>query len=242
MHALAALLRNNPSITELNVRANAVTDEGARALAAVLAGPCALRSVDLRENHVGKSGVRAIAEALERSKRVRHVYVHAGGKIEALGTGLWAAPRGDLGPDVAATMSAGAGGGTMAVETVCAVDVRDNTEPPPPDYMMEEGAGGTFGLTGGGGGPETDAPLSATAGAGAGAGAGASRTIQPVRQLSSTTGGQGSSRHKSPARTGSRPRTSGARPEKKLRSQKQREEARARRETKRIVSAIGGQQ
>ena len=39
-----------------------------------------------------------MAEALERSERVRHVYVHAGGKIEALGTaGRWANPRGAAG-------------------------------------------------------------------------------------------------------------------------------------------------
>ena len=173
MHALAAMLQNNPSITELNVRMNSVTDEGARALAAVLAGNSRLRTVDLRENHVGKSGVRAIAEALERSQRVRHVYVHAGGKIEALGTGMWAAPRGAQGGG-APEGGAAPGGGMMTVETVCAVDVRDNTEAPRTDDM----AGGTFGLTDGGGGggqrraraspmrPETD-----DAGGGGGLGA-----------------------------------------------------------------------
>ena len=69
-------------------------------------------------NSVGKGGVRGIAESLERAGRVRHVYVHAGGKIEALGTGTWAAPRG------------GGGSGEVApqvtVETVCVVDVRQN--------------------------------------------------------------------------------------------------------------------
>ena len=118
VHALAALLRGNQNITELNLRANVITDEGARALGAVLAGTSALRTVDLRENGVGKGGVRGIAESLERAGRVRHVYVHAGGKIEALGTGTWAAPRG------------GGGGGEVApqvtVETVCVVDVRGN--------------------------------------------------------------------------------------------------------------------
>lgn len=48
-----------------------------------------------------------MAEALERSERVRHVYVHAGGKIEALGTaGRWANPRG------------GAAGGANGTEVV----------------------------------------------------------------------------------------------------------------------------
>eukprot|EP01034_Spumella_vulgaris_P025554 gene25554-32024_t len=91
IHALAALLRNNTSIEELNLRGNNITDDGARALGAVLAGRSGLRLVDLRGNK--------IAEALERSERVRHVYVHAGGKIEALGAQVvddssrWAAAR-----------------------------------------------------------------------------------------------------------------------------------------------------
>jgi hypothetical protein len=38
VHALAALLRNNTTIEELNLRGNNVTDDGARALGAVLAG------------------------------------------------------------------------------------------------------------------------------------------------------------------------------------------------------------
>ena len=120
VHALAALLRGNQNITELNLRANVVTDEGARALGAVLAGTSALRTIDLRENSVGKAGVRGIAESLERAGRVRHVYVHAGGKIEALGTGTWAAPR--AGADGAAKNAAP----QVTVETVCVVDVREN--------------------------------------------------------------------------------------------------------------------
>ena len=146
VHALAALLRENGSITELNLRGNSISDEGARALGAVLSGPSRIRTIDLRENFISKNGVKAIAEVraslyslirvrfpsmpaaaqgLERSDRVRHVYVHAGGKVEALGTGLWAAPRGG-----AADSSAGAG--MMAVETVCAVDIRNNKTPPDP--------------------------------------------------------------------------------------------------------------
>jgi hypothetical protein len=68
---------------------------------------------------------------------VRHVYVHAGGKIEALGTGLWAAPRGTAGAvgDIVETTT---GTGMMTVESVCAVDVRDNTEmnPDPMGMLM----------------------------------------------------------------------------------------------------------
>lgn len=43
VHALAALLRGNGNITELNLRANVVTDEGARALGAVLAGSAPIK-------------------------------------------------------------------------------------------------------------------------------------------------------------------------------------------------------
>ena len=50
----------------------------------MLGGRTALRTIDLRANRIGKQGVRAVAEALERSERVRHVYVHAGGKLGVL--------------------------------------------------------------------------------------------------------------------------------------------------------------
>ena len=116
VHALAALLRGNMNVTELNLRSNIITDEGARALGAVLAGLSGLKSIDLRENKIGKNGIRGLAEALERAGRVRHVYVHAGGKIEALGTGMWAAPR----PTNVDNSQA------VTVETVCVLDVRNN--------------------------------------------------------------------------------------------------------------------
>jgi hypothetical protein len=127
LHALGALLRNNMSIEELNLRGNQITDDGARALGAVLAGRSALRVVDLRGNKIGPGARRVLAEALERSERVRHVYVHAGGKIEALGAGKWAVPRSDLNSanksveDIRAEHQHAA-----TVETVCVVDCRDN--------------------------------------------------------------------------------------------------------------------
>ncbi|CAN0102955.1 unnamed protein product, partial [Phaeothamnion confervicola] len=71
-------------------------------------------------------------EALERSERVRHVYVHAGGKVEALGTNVWAAPRGDGrgggggGSISGLLLSGGEGAPLVTVETVCVVDVREN--------------------------------------------------------------------------------------------------------------------
>ena len=119
VHALAALLRNNTNIDELNLRGNNISDDGARALGAVLAGRSSLRSIDLRGNKIGKGAIRIIAEALERSERVRHVYVHAGGKIEALGAGRWANPR-ETGPEESDSKV------MVTVETVCVVDIRDN--------------------------------------------------------------------------------------------------------------------
>lgn len=48
--------------------------------------PCSsLRASTTNFDIVGvfAQGIRTIAEALERSERVRHVYVHAGGKVSA---------------------------------------------------------------------------------------------------------------------------------------------------------------
>jgi myosin protein heavy chain len=143
IHALAALLRNNTSIDELNLRGNVITDDGARALGAVLAGKSGLRLVDLRGNKIGKGAIRVLAEALERSERVRHVYVHAGGKIEALGASRWAVPRNNTdGSTKNNNLSSSSSGNNNnnnnnidminenksngTVETVCVVDIRDN--------------------------------------------------------------------------------------------------------------------
>lgn len=126
IHALSALLRNNSSIEEVNLRNNLVTDDGVRALAAVLSSnKSALKLIDLRGNRVSRAGVKLLAEALERCDRVRHVYVHAGGKIEALGTSwaasqVWAHPRDGAAAQTAASNS------NNNVETICVVDVRDN--------------------------------------------------------------------------------------------------------------------
>ena len=66
MHALASMLKENTTITELVLSNNQISDEGARALAAVLAMKTALRAINLRHNFIGRSGLRALAEALER--------------------------------------------------------------------------------------------------------------------------------------------------------------------------------
>jgi hypothetical protein len=135
VHALAALLRSNVSIEEVNMRGNNISDDGARALAAVLAGKTALKSIDLKGNKVSKAGIKTLAEALERNENIKHVYVHAGGKIEALGSGRWAGKSSAIdGGDAKTTLAK-----TSAVETVCIIDVRDNN----PDqlnypYQLEE--------------------------------------------------------------------------------------------------------
>jgi hypothetical protein len=129
-HAVAALLKGNQTITELNMRANKITDEGARALAAVLSGRTALRSVDLRGNQITRTGVKVVAEAMERNERVRHVYVHAGGKVEALGTNS---------PEKSRKAGGAAAMPMVTVETVCVVDIRENVAP---GKSAEDGAGG----------------------------------------------------------------------------------------------------
>lgn len=124
IHALAALLRNNFSIEEVNLRNNQVSDDGARALAAVLAGKNAIKLIDLRGNKISKAGIKNIAEALERNEKVKHVYVHAGGKIEALGISRWANPRNNNNNDMTSTNPDKPN--QTGVETVCIVDIRDN--------------------------------------------------------------------------------------------------------------------
>jgi myosin protein heavy chain len=154
VHALSALLRNNLSIDELNLRGNSITDDGARALGAVLAGKSGLRLVDLRGNKIGQGAIRVLAEALERSDRVRHVYVHAGGK--ALGAGRWAAPRSDMNASNRTAEEVMAEHKSAAtVETVCVVDIRDNhpegTSFPYELERMEVKVPSSGAVTGGGG-------------------------------------------------------------------------------------------
>ena len=118
VHALSALLKSNTSIRELNLRGNNISDDGARSLCTILSGRSALRSVDLRNNRIGKGAIKLLAEALERSERVKHVYVHAGGKIEAIGVAL----RNEHGE----TSASGESLDAAAVETICVVDIREN--------------------------------------------------------------------------------------------------------------------
>ncbi|EJK69450.1 hypothetical protein THAOC_09291, partial [Thalassiosira oceanica] len=85
IHAITAMLRDNITIEELQLRRNNISDDGARAIAAVLAGRSGLKSIDLRDNQVSVTGVKAIADALERSERVHKVMVHPGGCLEGRG-------------------------------------------------------------------------------------------------------------------------------------------------------------
>jgi len=64
VHIIAALLKNNTTIAELNLRNNCITNDGARALAEILAGRSALRFVDLRGNRIDRTGIRAISNIL----------------------------------------------------------------------------------------------------------------------------------------------------------------------------------
>ena len=105
------MLRNNITIEELQFCRNNISDDGARAIAAVLAEQSAIKFVDLRQNNIGMLGIKAIAEALERSDRVQKVFVHPGGKIEAVGTNK---------DTFDSNRSA------LNVSTVCVVDVREN--------------------------------------------------------------------------------------------------------------------
>ena len=90
-----------------------------------MAGRSSLRLVDLRGNKIGKGAIRILAEALERAERVRHVYVHAGGKIEALGTSSASRAAGQGTEDLEGG-DANAQRNAVNVETICVVDVRDN--------------------------------------------------------------------------------------------------------------------
>ena len=83
-----------------------------------------LRSVDPRENMVGEIGIRSPVETLERSARVWHVYVHNGGKIEALGTMDQSQNQQEAKQPM------------MKVSTVCVVDIRKNK---PSDQLHNDG-------------------------------------------------------------------------------------------------------
>ena len=88
-----------------------------------------MRLIDLRGNKIGPGAIRILAESLERAERVKHVYVHQGGKIEALGTKTTSSNNDTLSSTAAASTSGSSSAPPaplVTVETVCVVDVRDN--------------------------------------------------------------------------------------------------------------------
>lgn len=109
-YAIASILRNNITIEEIQLRGNKIGDDGARAIASILTENCALKFIDLRENRISTMGTKAIADALGRSERVKKVFVHPGGKIEAFG-----ASSSSLDIDE-----------TTLFSSICLIDVRDN--------------------------------------------------------------------------------------------------------------------
>ncbi len=119
-------------MSDLVLRGNNITDEGTRALAGLLSSSSdsGLRFIDLRENRISKQGIQVLADALERSNRVRHVYIHESRKIEAMGTDIQELSGGGEGwghhEKAAATKS---NVPLVKVETVCVVDIRSNNEP-----------------------------------------------------------------------------------------------------------------
>ncbi len=127
VHAISAMLRENQTIVELNLRGNMITDEGCRALASVLSAPSSLENIDLRRNRITRKGIKLIVEALDRSSRVRHVYVHTGGKIEAFG-------KQEAGNKLDDSKIVG----SKIKNVVCVVDIRDNSRPEDSSIFREE--------------------------------------------------------------------------------------------------------
>jgi hypothetical protein len=84
----SALSRAAQSVTELDLSANALSDEGAILLADFLASSsCALEHLDLRYNNISIDGIVQLARGLERSgqRGILSVLVHNEGRIEAFG-------------------------------------------------------------------------------------------------------------------------------------------------------------
>ena len=125
VHVVAAMLRNNATIEEIQFRKNRISDDGARALAAVLAERSALKFIDLRENRISMSGIKVIADALERSERIHKVMVHPGGKIEAFGA--------------SETINDESETTAFAVKTACIVDLREQRPQTKPVETTEQG-------------------------------------------------------------------------------------------------------
>ena len=121
VHLITSSLKGNVTITELNLRSNEISDDGARAIASMLTAPSVLKSIDLRGNRISRIGLRIIAEALERSERVTRVHIQVGGRIEALSS------RSSTESNSIQQMP--------SIDVVCVIDIRDNS---PPDDPLSE--------------------------------------------------------------------------------------------------------
>jgi hypothetical protein len=86
IHALVAVLSSNDNAHVIDLKNNNISNTGCRGLAALLRTTETLEEIDLSGNMISRPGVRTLAEALENNTRVKHVFVHDNGKIEALGT------------------------------------------------------------------------------------------------------------------------------------------------------------
>ncbi|KAG0361138.1 hypothetical protein BGX24_005427, partial [Mortierella sp. AD032] len=62
---LAEILKNNSTVTTLNLRCNSIGDNGAMALFEALKTNLALTTLDLDDNSIGKNGVMVLSEALK---------------------------------------------------------------------------------------------------------------------------------------------------------------------------------
>lgn len=125
VHAIAAMLRENETIAELDLMGNMISDEGCRALGSVLAGKSSLRYVNMRRNKITVNGIKILVESLQRCPRVRHVHVHTGGKIEAFGNIDYS---NDDSSSSSATEIATSSSSSSYSNTVCIIDVRDNAK------------------------------------------------------------------------------------------------------------------
>ena len=148
MHALVAVLSSKDRADLLDLKNNSIGDVGARGLASLLRSSKVLCEVDLRENFIGATGVRILAEALEHNKRVRHVFVHGNGRIEALGT---VTENGDSVLDMSDDDE-----DDVVIDTVIVVNVGNQKEK---HSGGGGGGGGSKTSTSGGGTPLVLAPL-----------------------------------------------------------------------------------
>ena len=140
VHALVAVLSSKDRCDLLDLRGNSIGDVGARGLASILRDSHALAEVDLRNNFISSTGLKILAEALEHNARVRHVFVHGNGRIEALGTVGGGAGNGD--DSSWENESNGDSIEDVVIDTVITVHVGDQKDPKERKRTQTAGASG----------------------------------------------------------------------------------------------------